>query len=591
MISLDINKKLDYILLKNKIIMGTSCEKVIDILYKLEKEIELGFKVGLYGVGIEAEGLLYFIARNTVHFKIDVCFDKVIRSYKYKDMIQNTTVNPIEMIKDTDVDYMILASYAYRDTFAKNLYENNYRGTIIDLYEYMEEYIEDHFADYEDLYQTKQRYQKEKGRKKIGLLKRLIKKYILIKDFENAFFYIDLYITQKFDEYKRYMQLKYDLQIMLQDIHNCIKERGTKDIIINWIDAISYYDVSAFDFLKKKEKEGICFENAYTVMPWTTETTKTILCGEYPIEGKLFLKDVLSEDNAVLLKILGENGYKFAYCGMPRFAKLLDESVIAPVSFYENKNSGSLQKHWDSLSVLCCSETPVCVLIHTLRETHEPFICGECETFIRFDSTRNSWELEECRRQAQISGEYIDNQLAFYEKFYHENAVEIYMSDHGRVGNSPMDENKIHVMLMISGKGIRRESIKPIFSLIKFPELIKKIIFSENDWKTLTSDYGLIENFDAYNEMIVQRTLSGEFSIEEMYQCRGIVTLTDRYYLYCYGKEYYFVDCDSRENEIDNPIYRDRVLKLRELCGKSFIDISLYDKFRYSRLLYSQINL
>ena len=127
-----------------------------------------------------------------------------------------------------------------------------------------------------------------------------------------------------------------------------------------------------------------------------------------------------------------------------------------------------------------------------------------------------------------------------------------------------------------------------MFSLVSFPDLIKKLILRQSDWSKLTNEYVIIENLDAYDERVVSTTLSGKLSTEEMYQCRGIVTLSDRYYLYAYGKEYYFTDRWSNENEVCNQKYSERINELKKICGQEFIDIFRYDKFKYSRLLYTK---
>lgn len=584
---MDINQKLDEILLNYGLIWETSCSRAVSIVKNLEKSFLLGYKIGIYGVGIEAEGLLYFISCHTKYLKIDYCFDKTIRNYRYKKLISNTEVYPVEHILNTEVDYIVLGSYEYRKVFSENLDKLGYKGKVVDLFGFMEDYMNDHFADYKKVYEIRQAYLNADYIEKAGLLQKLIKSYILLKDFINAFRCIDIYIARFYPDSKLYVSLKRELQQLLQDVKDCILKRREKDIIINWIDALSYYDIPDFPFLKKKTEEGICFENAYTVMPWTTETTKIILSGEYPIEGKLFLRGNLSKDNMELLSVLDDNRYEFRYCGMPRFAKLFEKTDAAYVHFFENKFSGSMQKQWDALDVLCRTEAPVCALIHTLRETHEPFICGDGDTLQWFGSSKTDWQKKNCRRQAECSGKYIDRQLEFYEKFYGENSVKIYMSDHGRVGNSPMDDNKIHIMFSISGRNMEPMTVKSMFSLVKFPELIKKIILDESDWESLTENYVLIENLDAYNELVVQKTLSGELGREEMYQCRGIVTETEKYFLYAYGKEYYFRDDVLSRNEINNILYKDRILELKQLCGDIFIDIFKYEKFRYSREMYT----
>lgn len=588
---MDIDQRFDQILLDHNVIDGVSYEKAIDTLKKLEIKLFSGKKIGLYGVGIEAEGLLRFISAHTEQFQISVCFDKTIRDYQYKDIIQDHNVYPIECCVDMEIDCLILGSYIYSQSFCDNLKILGYQGEVIDLFGDMEGYIHDHFTDYSIIFKTKQEYLHAERAEKTMLLKDLIKGYLLIKDFINAFRYMDLYISERYPDHEKYVGLKEDMDTFLKEIKEFIKERNKRDIIINWVDAISYYDIPEFPFLKEKTDEGIFFENAYTVMPWTTETTKTILFGEYPIEGKLFLRGHLSRDDVKLLKILKENGYDFRYCGMPRFAKLFDEKDMAYVHCFENKFCGSMQRQWDALSILCKSEQPLCILIHTLRETHEPFICGECDTLQWFGSTKTDWQQEACRKQAEISGRYIDDQLRFYEGFYGESAVEIYMSDHGRVGNSPMCEDKIHVMLSVYKRGITHKVISQMFSLVHFPELIRMIVQNDENWDDLGNDRVWIENLDAYSELAVRDTLSGRLDQKEMYQCRGIVTAEDRYFLYAYGEEFYFKDRVSEENKINDPLYKDRISELRRACGDTFIDIFKYEKFKFSRQLYKDVSI
>ena len=81
---IDINWELDRILLKSGLIKEISCDQAVNVVHDLEKKLMQGYKIGLYGVGLEAEGLLHFIFSHVANFKIDCCFDKTIRSFKYK---------------------------------------------------------------------------------------------------------------------------------------------------------------------------------------------------------------------------------------------------------------------------------------------------------------------------------------------------------------------------------------------------------------------------------------------------------------------------------------------------------------------------
>lgn len=419
----DINLEFDKILIEYGIIKEISLNGAINTLQELEKEFKRGKKVGLYGCGKQAEGLMVFISKYAKDLRIEYCYDKTIRQHQYKDIILTTSVYPVEDISDAHIDYVLLGSYKYREELTEKLHEAGFQGEIIDLYDDLGAYIDEHFSDYEIIFNLRQEYNKATADRKEILLRQLIKQYLMIKDFVSVFDLIDFYCKHQYENYVKYSDLKIRLKEMLDDILSYINERSQKDIIWNWVDALSYYELPKFPFLNKKAENGVNFKNAYTVIPWTTDNTKATLFGMYPIEGKLFLKETLDSEDMKLTQMLAEHGYDFGYCGMPKFAKLFNTSVIIPSNYYESKFSSSLQKQWDALAMLCMSEKPMCILIHTLNETHGPHICGEGDTFIDFGSTKKDWEQEACRKQAEIADNYIDRRLEFYEQFYGNNSI------------------------------------------------------------------------------------------------------------------------------------------------------------------------
>lgn len=191
---MDINEKLYEIMQRNGMRESVSYSKAVAVLKRLQKAIMSKAKVGVYGVGIECEGLLRFIEDHTDYFAIDACFDKTIRKYQYKKIVASMHVFPIEDIVDMNVDYLILGSFKNRDVFRKKFEALQYTGEIIDLYDGMEEYIRNSYTDYEAVYLARQEYEYAQMSYKAGGLKKLIKQYLLLKDFETAFNCIDEYI-------------------------------------------------------------------------------------------------------------------------------------------------------------------------------------------------------------------------------------------------------------------------------------------------------------------------------------------------------------------------------------------------------------
>lgn len=580
---MDINKRFDEILKKYGLIQYTDIEAVNNFFFKLSKDLPQNSKVGIYGLGVEVYPLFYYLKRYASDIKIDYCFDKSKKQIEYGDLVVNSDVYTIDRIKELGINYIILSSKIFRNDMISELETIGYKGKILDIYGMFEGFINDHYVDYKKIFNDKQEYKSNYNEK---IHKTIIKDYLLSKDFFSALKYIDLYITKNYDDSEIYSQLKNEINSLLCDIQKYMDSREKKDIIINWVDAVSYYDIAEFPFLKQCTEDGVEFINSYTVMPWTTEMLKTIICGELPIEGKLFNRNDLCSEDSKIKEIMYRYDYSFVYCGIPRMSRFFSDSNWCEVPLYENRYTGSVYSQWNAIAKMCREDKPCCVLIHSFRESHEPFISGEGNTFNFYGSTPKDWENLACHKQAKSAGLYIDKQLDFYSKLYGKNTVRIYMSDHGRVGNSPLDEKKIHTMLtVIDNKGLKKKKNR-LFSFVNFYKLIEYIISDKSDWDDLCSDYVFIQNLDAYDPVVVEDTLSGRLARHEMYQCRGVVTLQDSYYIYADGMEYYFKPAASDINAIDNVENKSRIKELKKICGTEFIDIYKYDKFKYSRLLY-----
>lgn len=583
---LDINNELEIILIRNGIIQKETLDEAINAVKTFNKKIAGDDKVGLYGLGMDADTLLHFVTGVEENIKIDYCFDKKVNTYHFKDNVKSSQVLHIDRIQEIQVDYMIIGSYQFREELKNTLKKYGYKGVTIDLFEPMENWLREHTSDYHTIYMIRKKYEKSNGKEKQTAMRRLIKEYLLIKDFSSAFKYMDEYIKKEYDEAETYQNLKHELEQLLDKIQCQVNSRKGTDIIINWIDALPYMHLNEFPFLQDKASKAINFEHMYTVNPWTTETMKTLMYGEYSIKGKLFLKDGFDTEDAIFLKILRSKGYVFSYLGMNKYAKLYDDKCIVLPELNFHKDNSSISRQWDALCLLCKVEQPLCLLIHTLSETHEPYICGEIEPYQKFKCTEADWNKNECQTQARISGNYIDKQFAFYDKLLGRQNIKIYMSDHGRITNSVMRESRVHTVFIIDHPKVLHKVIKGLTSLIDFNRIIGFCLDGENNFEQLERPYVLVEALDYYNLSWIQMTLANpEYNKWEGMQRRGIITEQDRYCRFANGMEVYFKE-DDRNNQISNRKYDKRIEKLRRLCDGEFIDIDQYDKFKYSKMLY-----
>lgn len=584
---LDINAELEKILINNNIICKINLDKEIAFIRNFQKCLTDKDVVGIYGVGVDANTLLFFLTGVVKELRIDYCFDRSAKKYTFKNVIKNPTVLNIREIHKVPVNYMIIGSYLHRHELKEALREEGYGGIIIDFFELIDPYLQEYTTNYKKIYEVKKKFENSLEDERKGLLKKLIKEYLLIKDFINAFNYINLYIKSGYGDSEVYKNLLDELQQLFVKIKRRVNSRRYNDIVINWLDALPYLHLPEFPFLQMEAGNGINFENAYTVNPWTTETMKTLLFGEYSIKDKAFQKDEFVTNETKLLRLLDMNGYTFAYLGMNKYAKMYDDKTITLPEFNFYKDSSSISRQWDALNLLCKEERPLALMIHTVYETHEPYICGEIEPFQKFTCTEDDWEQEDCKKQAKISGQYVDNLLSFYSEYYGKNSIKIYMSDHGRITNSIMRESRVHTIFIVNCPGVKGETIKGLFSLIDFNQVIECCLKKNFKFQELVRDYIFVEALDYYNPELIKLVLNDpKYNKLEALQRRGIITLEDRYCRFANGKECYFVSPDDKQNRINEKKYATRIKELRNLCGDEFIDINQYDKFECSKLLY-----
>lgn len=582
---MDINTEFDQLLIKYGFIGNRNFGEVEQWLNKLLGNTDDRI-IGLYGAGIEAIPILKVIENYLKNIQIDYCFDKKKKNFDYKSIIKNQDVYLPELITEKGITHLFIASKSYGKEMRKQLEAIGYQGVVIDMYDEFADYIADHFVDYKVVFEDKEAFMKDENQ---VTLKRLIKDYLVLKDFNSAFYYMDMYVKCAYADENSLFSLKMELNELLNRIKKKVNCREYTDIIINWVDALSFYDIEKIPFLNKIRDESVEFENAYTVIPWTTETTKTIMFGEYPIEGKLYNKNVIATNEAPFLKHLKEKGYQFVYCGIPKMSRFYDKEVICPIGLYDSKWASSIPLQWNAIAQLCKLDKPICVIIHNLRETHEPFVSGRGETCNWYGSTSKDWAKETMRKQSYIADNYISEQLEFYYKYYGKKSVKIYMSDHGRVDNSPLIDSKIHTMLFINGKELKAEKVQQLFSLVDFHKLTKQLLDKDFDWYKLGREYVRIENLDAYSSELVEDVLSGRLPRIEMCQCRGIVTEHDRYFVYYQGEEYYFTAKGNQNNLIQCQEKKERIEQLKRICGTEFVDIYQEEKFKYARVLYSKL--
>lgn len=556
--------------------------------------------IALYGAGEHTVNLLHSLS-NENYSKV-----KFILGDKFNDrkMDKNKTYLYPEELMNIEVDVVVISSFASKSIIRDNIEKMGFNKTVIDLYDMFDAkglhldraYYRVGKCEYRDIIEKHNLFNDEKEiKRKWELYEELIYMFIEIKDFISVFEYIDNYKKIREDYPEKYNDFATDLHEFFEWIKESIEKRDSKDIVINWVDALRYDEIDSMKYLKNIKENSLFFENAYTVIPTTTATMNTILTGVDDIfDLRNGFVDKFNSTNCIFLEKLEQLNYCFIYCGDKERANRFDDKYNL---FSFNKECDIEQSispffQWECLNILLTEKKPCCIIIHNLPETHLPCVSPRLPYYKVWEKdeikTEPHIDIAEKFEQINISRNYLDNQLEWYASFLSSKIVKIYLSDHGKLGKNMYDSDYIHVMYMVQGDSIKKEKCKDLFSLADSVNMLEYII--EN--KALEKrDYVRISNLPVYNKNYAELVMG--FSQKDKYkliQYKGIVTDKDKYIRYDYGKELYFLK-DNNKNLINDIQCSSRIQELRDIMGDNFINVYKDQYYSASQIIYNSLNL
>lgn len=577
------------------------------LIQKLFSEFEMKDIVAIRGAGkhtLELMGCLPLEQKR----KIDYIIDKNKVNYTYFE--HSYKCIPEDDLKETKVSYVIISSFSYKEEMKRDIKKQNVEVKVIDLYEYFllnglkleKVFYDKKFVTYEEIISVRKIYQNSSENNRALILERLIAYYINIRDFINAKKYIKEYIDSSYQRSMLYGEFIKELDSILDSIENSLRKRKQKDIIVNWIDALKPQEVDQMHYLSKIKSESINFENAYTVMPFTSTTFRTVISSKLIIDDEAYKIKSFTEEECKLVSYLNAKNYAFVPIGA--FAKHNKELTrnSSVMVFIDDNYTTSMQEQWAALNVLLNTTESCLIMLHNLMETHEPYLSGELNEVEVVIPDSKQWKIRNQEGtdkkqynldvQVKKSRDYIDKQLEWFGKFYNPEVVQIFMSDHGKFAENIYDQDRIRVVFSVKGQELQKKNIREIFSLIDFVKIIKYIIEPNKYSLTeCTNECARIQSIDAYSELVVKELLQGERDLYYYIQFKGVVTSFDKYIHYVTGEEFYFRLEHPDINQIDKPEYKERIEKLKKMAGSKYIDIEKDDFFANSREIYDKLGL
>ena len=519
---------------------------------------------------------------------------------------------PEEILK-LEISTIFISSFRSREEIRRNIQNLNKEYRVIDIYEILKdkgiEFNSEFYSEVEISYfQISNDLNKLSvsinNEEKIFLYKKLVGEYFHIKDFINAFEFIQKIINIKGENYKFYHNIRQYILTELEELKEVINRKD--HIVLNWMDALRPDEVCNMPFLNSLKDKGLYFENAHTVTPYTSATLKTIFKNELYLDDYLYKIQNLEElEDSKLYKLLLEKKYTLKYYGAKcNKGIFFNKNTIAYFSMKSKVYEISMCLwQWELLRDLEKSEKYFAI-IHMIAETHCPNLNGIQKKIKSIDESDiyrvynncNAQDVETIKTQIRESQKYVDTCFKFYFSFYINVRYNIILSDHGQYrGEKPVCfKGHTKVFFLIMGKLISKRKESGLFSLCNFSNIIQSLLENkENRIKYYTSDYVLIQSDDCYSTKIFDRYNVNKEAYKEFYiQHRGVICLEDSYLQMISGEEYYFIEGEE-SNQIYNTKYSERIKKLKYLAGNKYINIYQEEKYKYSRKLYEifEINI
>lgn len=398
-------------------------------------------------------------------------------------------------------------------------------------------------------------------------------------------FFLSLYI-RNFVQAEKYQKLLADagdlsatkawteIQALLTEIRDRLRDRRQADIVMVWMDAVSYGTGRDMPYLQKQIANGISFENAFTVTPRTNPTAQTLFLGKKLIDDKLYLKKEIREEESPVLLDLKNHGYdcKIISGYLSIFGRKRQSAN------YHNLYAPCSEIFWDMLYHLLSSDKPIFLVMHALTEGHAPYLSARMkENFFDEYSRVHQGHLE------------LDEQMEYYMEFLNRRASRIFMSDHGQL----MVREQFHTYFVVVGERFCCREAKELFSYVDFPKLLHEILEGSTLKQPLFErEYVEVQMLDWYNYQIIKDIIQKKKPLLlAEFGYFGVITREHLYLKYHIGKE--FLALRSHMDREPHFLYQAHDIcdasllpYFRGIIGTRILDISEGEKFQYTRYLY-----
>lgn len=540
-----------------------------------------GKKCALWGAGrmnTTSSHAAILIGKYATYLKNLVCVIDSDKELQGKTFLGFPIIAP-ERIHEFDLDIIIVSSKNSGASIAKCLYQVSPNSNYVDIYEELrirglEVYnnFYDEHSIYTELYDMKTQIDHSQDKKNI--IKKIISLYLGIRDFYYGFYYIDLYVNERFDNWEKYKELKQAIFNLLNEIKE-VNSKKTEDISLFYIDALR-----AVDILDEKTKEpkilkeyishGQVYSNMYSTGTTTYESMVSAILGSYPLDCDVYSNNFLRtfEENE-MLEHVNSKGFKINWMVSDCY-RLMEED---PRLSFDIQVYMSL-KLWRLSCALAESEEKTFNFIYFPYEIHCPMLCGyhKVKPVIRgFSNLGIEYYPESIMEQYKDCISYMDRQFEFYYYLLGAHTTKVIFSDHSQVVYDSVNNGKTynmyykykdltsHVPFIISNETLEPSLSHEYFSLININKIIISIVEKIN-FNNLSSEIIRYQYYPIHSAKIRLHAIEHDFHD----YIDGIDVFVSEDYIYVKtgtGKEEVYLNDDLDKNIKDS------------MAGKKFIKL------------------
>lgn len=352
---------------------------------------------------------------------------------------------------------------------------------------------------------------------RVNLLRDLVAWYLVYRDFEHAFSYLDEMIGLT-PNHNSIREFKKKIQDMLAEMKQIIQSSKLERKFMFMIDGMRYEDMVSDDFtvISQLRDKSAVYTNLFASSTYTKACIISMFQEEYILDTSFLEINEFDLDRSRFINYLWDEGYTFVHNFTVEYLVTRSRNEQLKYFVYPEDEYSSYQEHylatpyyiWKLLLYLCDERSDKEFYFIHLHEAHAPYMSTHMNDeinpaffFMEYDHPKVKKNPEKIKDQYADSVAYINRQLSTLLDFLGNHTM-IFCSDHGgniEAGRTPghtltYDEDVIQVPLIICSDQTAPEKNNDLLSMHELNDILlshlreNKVYHAEHDHVEIQRD-------------------------------------------------------------------------------------------------------